>query len=96
MNPTMHIYIYGGKKGTKLRGNMKRLAEVMKTLITRTFPVPSLWIILLAARLEMIVAALVTAEYTPASSCDRFSSSWIIGHAAPNIPSGSPRLTNAM
>jgi hypothetical protein len=78
------------------RGKIRRLADVMKTLMTRTFPVPSLWIMRLAARLEIMVAADVTIEYIPPISVGRDSSPLITGHAAPKSPSGKPRLTKAM
>ena len=69
---------------------------VSKTLNAVTFPVPSFRINFTLNKEETIVPAEITKETKPACPTGIPKSKRIVGQAAPNIPSGSPKLIKAI
>ena len=75
--------------------NPNSATAVVRTLTAVIFAAPNLTFSRSLKRLETTVPAAITIEMMPAQETVAPSSWYMIGHAAPNRESGSPRLMNA-
>ncbi len=75
--------------------NPKRDTAVMAVLIAVTLPAPNLSVIRSLIRLETTVPKAITIYTIPAYDNGTENSVYMVGHAAPSIESGRPRLINA-